>query len=49
MGFASAYQGKLFEEEDRERYTAIASNREGSAEEVLKWYNQRGEFIENRM
>ena len=44
------YQGKLFgEEEVTENYTAIASNREGSAEEVVKWYNQRGECSENRI
>jgi hypothetical protein len=44
------YQGKLFGEEDAsEKYTAIASNREGSAEEVVKWYNQRGECSENRI
>ena len=44
------YQGKLFvEEEVCEKYTAIASNREGSAEEVVKWYSQRGECSENRI
>jgi hypothetical protein len=44
------YQGKLFGgEEISEKYTAIASNREGSAEEVLKWYNQRGQCSENRI
>jgi hypothetical protein len=44
------YQGKLFsEEEASEKYTAIASNRDGSAEEVLRWYNQRGECSENRI
>jgi hypothetical protein len=44
------YQSKLFgEEEVSEKYTAIASNREGSAEEVVKWYNQRGECSENRI
>lgn len=44
------YQGKLFgEEEGSEKYMAIASNREGSAEEVVKWYNQRGECSENRI
>ena len=43
-------QGKLFEEEDpRERYTAIASNREESAAETVAWYNQRGEASENRL
>jgi Transposase DDE domain group 1 len=44
------YQGKLFGEgEASEKYTAIASNREGSAEEVVQWYNQRGECSENRI
>lgn len=44
------YQGKLFGEgETSEKYTAIASNREGSAEEVVQWYNQRGECSENRI
>lgn len=44
------YQGKLFSEEEiSEKYTAIASNREGSAEEVVGWYNQRGECSENRI
>lgn len=44
------YQGKLFgEEEATEKYTVIASNREESAEEVVKWYNQRGECSENRI
>jgi hypothetical protein len=44
------YQGKLFgEEEASEKYTAIASNRDGSAEEVVRWYNQRGECSENRI
>ena len=44
------YQGKLFgEEEASEKYTAIASNGQGSAEEVVKWYNQRGECSENRI
>jgi hypothetical protein len=44
------YQGKLFgEEEASEKYTAIASNHKGSAEEVVTWYNQRGECSENRI
>lgn len=43
------YQGKVFcEAEATEKYTAIASNGEGSAEEVVAWYNQRGESSENR-
>ncbi len=44
------YQSNLFDDEQsRERYTVIATNREGSAEEVVKWYNQRGECSENRI
>ena len=44
------YQGRLFgDEELTEKYTVIASNREESAEEVVKWYNQRGECSENRI
>jgi hypothetical protein len=44
------YQEKLFgEEEISEKYTAVASNRQGSVEEVIKWYNQRGECSENRI
>jgi hypothetical protein len=44
------FQGSLFESEDgMERYTIIATNRHESAEEVVKWYNQRGECSENRI
>jgi len=44
------YQSNLFDDEGSpERYTVIATNREGSAEEVVKWYNQRGECSENRI
>ena len=43
-------QRHLFEEEGpSERYKAIASNREGSAEETAAWYNRRGETSENRI
>ncbi len=43
-------QGHLFEEEGPcERYKAIASNREESAEETAAWYNRRGETSENRI
>ena len=31
------------------KYTAIATNRKGKAEQVLQWYNQRGECSENRI
>jgi hypothetical protein len=44
------YQGKLYgEAEVSEKFTAIATNRAGSAEEVVRWYNQRGECSENRI
>ena len=43
-------QQKLFEESDTsQRYTLIASNRDETAEETIKWYNQRGETSENRI
>jgi len=44
-------QGKLFDqvEEVSERYTAIATNRTDSIEQVVKWYNQRGQCSENRI
>ena len=32
-----------------EKYTAIATNRTESLEQVIKWYNQRGECSENRI
>jgi len=44
------FQGSLFDsEEGLEKYTVIATNRHESAEEVVKWYNQRGESSENRI
>jgi len=44
------FQGSLFgSEEGLEKYTVIATNRHKSAEEVVKWYNQRGECSENRI
>ena len=44
------YQSKMFgEEEAGEKYVARATNRTESAEEVIKWYNQRGECSENRI
>jgi len=43
-------QGDLFSAEDpKMRYTVVASNREETAEETIKWYNQRGETSENRI
>jgi len=41
-------QGHLFGEVE-EHFTVIASNREESAEEILAWYNQRGDKSENRL
>jgi len=44
------YQSTLFAEEDtRLKYTVIATNRRASAEDVVAWYNQRGECSENRI
>jgi hypothetical protein len=44
------YQGTLFSEEDEKvTYTVIATNRTESEEEVVAWYNQRGECGENRI
>ena len=44
------YQGKLFGDEDKKlRYTAIAASMAGKPQEVLGWYNQRGECSENRI
>jgi hypothetical protein len=44
------YQGNLFDAEDSGiKYTMIATNRAGSAEEVVQWYNQRGQCSENRI
>jgi hypothetical protein len=43
-------QGNLFESEaPTERYKAVATNREETAEETVSWYNQRGEASENRI
>lgn len=42
------FQGNLFINEEY-RYTLIATNRYESAEDVVKWYNQRGECSENRI
>lgn len=44
------FQGHLFsDEESMERYTIIATNRDESVEELVKWYNQRGECSEKRI
>jgi hypothetical protein len=44
------YQSHLFGgEESTEKHTVIATNRGGSAEEVVHWYNQRGQCSENRI
>jgi hypothetical protein len=44
------YQSRLFDENDiASKYTVIATNMAGSAQEVLQWYNQRGDSSENRI
>lgn len=44
------YQSRLFAQEEASlTYTAIATNRTESAEDVVAWYNQRGECSENRI
>jgi hypothetical protein len=44
------YQGTLFSQEDEKfKYTVIATNRTESPEELVAWYNQRGECSENRI
>lgn len=44
------YQGHLFDEaQATEKYTAIATNRMESAEQLVHWYNQRGQCSENRI
>jgi len=44
------YQSTLFAEDDEKvTYTVIATNRTESPEEVIAWYNQRGECSENRI
>jgi hypothetical protein len=43
-------QGDLFGGQPAtEKYTAIATNRTESLEQVIQWYNQRGECSENRI
>ncbi|MDF1537255.1 MAG: transposase, partial [bacterium] len=43
-------QGDLFDGVDpKVRYKVIASNREETAEETVRWYNARGEHSENRI
>jgi len=44
------FQSNLFAEEEMSvRYAVIATNRMESAEDVVTWYNQRGECSENRI
>lgn len=44
------YQSSFFDEEGiKSSYTVIATNMDGLAENVLKWYNQRGDSSENRI
>lgn len=43
-------QGKLFEQTgETERYTAIATNGRQEPEQLVQWYNQRGQCSENRI
>jgi len=45
-----AYQQNIFSEQDvNVKYTVIATNRMESAEDVVKWYNQRGDRNGNRI
>jgi len=44
------YQRNIFSEQDTSvKYTVIATNRIESSEEVIKWYNKRGDHSENRI
>jgi hypothetical protein len=44
------YQSRLFAQEEVSlQYTVIATNRAESAEDLVAWYNQRGECSENRI
>jgi hypothetical protein len=44
------HQGQLFEQAPvTERYFAIATNRKQAAEDLVGWYNQRGQCSENRI
>jgi len=44
------YQKNLFGEEEASlKYKTITSNRIESAKNITKWYNQQGEYIENRI
>jgi len=43
-------QGRLFDEDgEKEKYTAIATNRTEAVEQLVHWYNQRGQCSENRI
>jgi hypothetical protein len=43
-------QGHLFEQgQDCEKYNVIATNRPGDVEELVHWYNQRGQCSENQI
>jgi len=44
------YQRNIFSEQDASvKYIVIATNRIESSEQVIKWYNQRGDCSENRI
>lgn len=43
-------QGKLFDQSgETERFTVIATNRSEAVEQLVQWYNQRGQCSENRI
>ena len=45
-----AYQKEMFGEEDvRLKYKAVATNKKERGEEIIQWYNQRGDCSENRI
>ena len=45
-----AYQKEMFAEDDVGlKYKVVATNKEESGEEVIRWYNQRGDCSENRI
>ena len=44
------YQRSIFFEQDSSaKFTVIATNRTESAQEIVSWYNQRGDHSENRI
>ena len=48
----SACQAKIFDEEEidlKKKYKVVATNLDWAADEVIEWYNARGEYSENRI